>query len=251
MDEFSNRPTVTIHRGLFAFALVTALMSGCEQLGLGKSNSNPVVPAPPERKVPTDSQATSGEASSSPSVKLDGSASGSDSVAAPNAPGIAASQTLAAAVAQGNAATSPTSPPITDPALASDSEEAATDADDEPVDTANAGRTTGPRESAKPGKIIQVGDRGKAGNLRSETVADTGNDVISRSRPRGRRPGFELQTSPRRSMGSRSSPKTSCGGFPMGLSSNLPSPRKPWPKARFRLRLSEKFVTPARRSICC
>jgi parvulin-like peptidyl-prolyl isomerase len=178
MDEFPNHPTVTIHRGLIAVALVAALMSGCEQLGLGKSKSNPVVPAPPLRKVPTDSQTKGSEAGASRAVKLDGSASGSESAAAPNAPGIAASQTLAAAVAQGNAAASPSSPPMIDPALAGDSEEAATDADDEPGESANVGQASGPRQAAKPGKVMQVADRGKAGSPQSETVAETGNDVI-------------------------------------------------------------------------
>jgi parvulin-like peptidyl-prolyl isomerase len=177
MDEFSNRPTVTFHRGLIAVALIAALMSGCEQLGLGKSKSNPVVPAPPERRVPTDSQAKNSESGPSTAVKLDGSASGSESAAAPNAPGIAASQTLAAAVAQGNPGASPSSPPIIDPALAGDSEEAATDAD-EPGESANAGGASGPREPAKPGKVMQVADRGKAASPPSETVAETGNDVI-------------------------------------------------------------------------
>jgi parvulin-like peptidyl-prolyl isomerase len=178
MDEFSHRPTVTIHRGLIAVALIAALMCGCEQLGLGKSKSNPVVPAPPERKASTDSQPKSSEAGTARAVKLDGSASGSESAAAPNTPGIAASQNPAAALAQGNPLASPSSLPATDPALAGDSEEAATDADEDAGEPANAGRAGGPRESAKPGKVMQVADRGKAGSPQSETVAETGNDVI-------------------------------------------------------------------------
>jgi parvulin-like peptidyl-prolyl isomerase len=178
MDESCHSPSVRIHRGLFALALAASLASGCEQLGLGKSKTNPVVPAPPERTAPVDSPQKTSQVGSSPAAKLDGSAAGSESAVAVNAPGIAGSQTLAAAMAQGNPAAVSSLPPVTDPALAGDLPKEATDGDDTSEEAMEIDPPATRRDSARPGKVVQVADRTEPDSRRSETVAETGNDVI-------------------------------------------------------------------------
>src|SRR5260370_33054308 len=97
MDEPFHRKPVTIHRGLLNEALVFLACAGCEQLGLGKTKGNPVVPPPPERKLPAEAQSSTAKSATAGSpVKLDGSAVNAGSTEIPNAPAIAGSQPLAA-----------------------------------------------------------------------------------------------------------------------------------------------------------
>jgi parvulin-like peptidyl-prolyl isomerase len=97
---------------LLAIVLTLAL-AGCKQLGLGQSkNENPVVPPPPDRNVPLNSQTgnrQTGESQTSSAkptapIKLDGSAAGESASAIPNAPGIAGAAVLAGPGAQGSSA---------------------------------------------------------------------------------------------------------------------------------------------------
>jgi parvulin-like peptidyl-prolyl isomerase len=177
MDESSHSPSVRIHRGLAALALVALLASGCEQLGLGKSKSNPVVPPPPERRAPVDSTGTSSQAATSPAAKLDGSAAGSESAMAPNAPGVAASQTLAAAMAQGNPTAISTSQPVIDPALAGDQADHSSD-DDAAEETLEIDPPVVRSDSIGPGKVRQVSGRAPTASRPKESDTETGNDVI-------------------------------------------------------------------------
>ncbi len=93
-DPYRHRLAIRNHTTrLLAIPLVLAL-AGCKQLGIGQSKTdNPVVPPPPDRKVPVDSQTSSAKPATP--VKLDGSAMGDGAPGIPNTPLIAAAPVMA------------------------------------------------------------------------------------------------------------------------------------------------------------
>ena len=170
MDE-STHPRAVVGRRLIAAALLLLAVAGCKQLEelAGKSHSEPLVPAPPERKVAADAQSNTARPAAAP-VKLDGSAQTEGSPVLPNAPTIGSESGIQALSAIGNSARGGGSSDETGA-----SGPAGQTASAVPEDSDGWDETESP---AQPNTIAQAGGVRDEADGNSEAAENPGADVI-------------------------------------------------------------------------
>lgn len=198
MDEPHCRRPANNHRAPRVALVLILALAGCKQLGIGVTKTeNPVVPPPPDRKIPADTQTSSAKPAASP-VKLDGSATGQAPGNIPNAPGIAGAPILAGMPSndsvpvdgktpprgggKGTAGKSKGGDPLDGTSPPNDDEDVATDdlAVDDQEEATRIAQSPKTGTSAKPGKITQVGNRSADDETEKlDLVPETAADVVT------------------------------------------------------------------------
>jgi len=201
MDEPHCPRPAKNHRAQRALILLILALAGCKQLGIGVTKTeNPVVPPPPDRKIPADTQTSSAKPAASP-VKLDGSAAGQAPGSIPNAPGIAGAPILAGMPSSDTVPVDGSTPPRgggkgaagktkggDPPAVTSQPNEDGDVAAEEPPDDEEGpsgdairiGQSPPTGKSAKPGKITQVDYRDTDDETaKLDLVPETAADVVT------------------------------------------------------------------------